>query len=83
METTLKRTTILLTEMEYKILRRLALKKRMSLAELVREAVLEFLEDEEDISEGLKALADEEGTITWEQYQGRRADKESQGGLSG
>jgi len=36
------------------------------------EDLLELLEDEEDIREGLKALADEEGTITWEQYQHQR-----------
>lgn len=35
----------------------------------------ETLEDEEDIREGLKALADEEGTITWEQYQRQRAER--------
>ena len=29
-------------------------------------------EDEEDMREGLKALADEEGTITWEQYKRER-----------
>jgi len=34
--------------------------------------LIELLEDEEDISEGLKALAAEEGTITWEQYQRKR-----------
>ena len=44
--------------------------------------LIELIEDEEDIREGLIALADEEGTITWEQYQCQRADKESQGGLS-
>ncbi len=36
--------------------------------------LLEILEDEEDVSEGLKALADEEGTVTWEQYQQRRKE---------
>ncbi len=36
------------------------------------EDLLELLEDEEDVQEGLKALADEEGTITWEQYQRKR-----------
>ncbi|MBA7610748.1 hypothetical protein ES703_17960 [subsurface metagenome] len=35
-------------------------------------------EDEEDIREGLKALVDEEGTITWEQYQHQRAEREPQ-----
>lgn len=38
-------------------------------------------EDEEDIREGLKALADEEGTITWEQYQQQRAEREPQSAL--
>ena len=32
-----------------------------------RRELLETLEDEEDIEEGIKALADEEGTVTWEQ----------------
>jgi len=41
--------------------------------------LIEFIEDEEDIREGLKALADGEDTITWEQYQRQRAEKESQG----
>lgn len=36
--------------------------------------LLEILEDEEDIHEGLKVLADEEGTITWEQYQHERKE---------
>ena len=34
----------------------------------------EILQDEEDIREGLKALADEKGTITWEQYQLKRKE---------
>ena len=29
---------------------------------------IEILEDEEDIREGLRALADEEGTLAWEDY---------------
>ena len=33
-----------------------------------QEYTLEILEDEEDIREGLKALADDEGTIAWEDY---------------
>jgi hypothetical protein len=36
------------------------------------EDLLEIVEDEEDIREGLKALADEKGTVTWEQYQRKR-----------
>ncbi len=72
MGTTLKRTTIFLTEEQRERLRRLAFEQRTSMAKLLRDAALEILEDAEDIREGLKALADEEGTITWEQYRRRR-----------
>ena len=72
MGTTLKRTTIFLTEEQRERLRRLAFEQRTSMAKLLRDAALEILEDEEDIREGLKALADEEGTITWEQYQRKK-----------
>ena len=72
MGTTLKRTTIFLTEEQHERLRRLAFEQRTSMAKLLRYAALELLEDEEDIKEGLKALADEEGTVTWEQYQRKR-----------
>ncbi|MDP2662484.1 MAG: hypothetical protein Q8R28_17330 [Dehalococcoidia bacterium] len=69
---TLRRTTIFLTEEQHERLRRLAFERRTSMAKLLRDAALEVLEDEEDIQEGLKALAEEEGTITWEAYQRRR-----------
>ena len=72
MGTTLKRTTIFLTEEQHERLRRLAFEQRTSMAKLLRDAALEILEDEEDIREGLKALADEEDTITWEQYKLKR-----------
>ncbi len=73
MGSTLKRTTIFLTEEQRERLRCLAFEQRTSMAKLLRDAALEILEDEEDIREGLKALAEEEGTITWEQYQRKRA----------
>ena len=38
-------------------------------------------EEEEDILEGLKALADKKGTITWEQYERQRVERESRGEL--
>ena len=72
MGTTLKRTTIFLTEEQRERLHRLAFEQRTSMAKLLRDAALEILEDEEDIREGLKSLADDEGTITWEQYQRKR-----------
>ncbi len=83
MGTTLKRTTIFLTEEQHERLRRLAFEQRTSMAKLLRDAALEILEDEEDTREGLKALADEEGTVTWEQYQRQRAEREPQSELSG
>jgi len=76
MATTLKRTTIFLTPEQHEKLRRLAFEQRTSMAELIREAVLEILEDEEDIREGLKALADEEGTVTWRQYHSQRQERQ-------
>ena len=83
MGTTLKRTTIFLTEEQHERLRCLAFEQRTSMAKLLRDAALEILEDEEDIREGLKALADEGGTITWEQYQRQRAEREPRSELSG
>ncbi len=84
MGTALKRTTIFLTEDQHERLRRLAFEQRTSMAKLLRDAALEILEDEEDIREGLKALAEEKGTITWEQYQQRRRGRSpSREGRSG
>lgn len=79
----LKRTTIFLTEDQHESLRQLAFKRRTSMAHLLREAAVEILEDEEDIREGLKALADDDGTITWEEYRRQRKEREPRGELSG
>lgn len=78
MGATLKRTTIFLTREQHERLRRLAFEQRTSMAKLLRDAALEILEDEEDLREGLKALHDEEGSISWDQYQQNR-----RGGQSG
>ncbi len=75
MGTATKRTTILLTEEQHERLRRLAFEQRTSMAKLLRDAAVEILEDEEDIREGLKALSDEEGSTTWEQYQKSRQER--------
>jgi predicted DNA-binding protein len=83
MGSTLKRTTIFLTEEQRERLRRLAFEQRTSMAKLLRDAALEILEDEEDIREGLEALADDENTITWEEYQRQRAEREPGSELSG
>jgi len=81
MATNLKRTTIFLTVEQHEGLRRLAFEQRTSMAKLLREAALEILEDEEDIQEGLKALSEEEGTLTWEQYRQRRKKREQRSEL--
>jgi hypothetical protein len=75
MGTTLKRTTIFLTAEQHERLRRLAFEQRTSMAKLLRDAALEILEDEEDIREGLKALHDEKGTMTWKQYRDDRQEQ--------
>ncbi len=74
MGTTLKRTTIFLTEEQHEKLRRLAFEQRTSMAKLVREAILEILEDEEDVREVLKARANgDEGSISLEELERLRA----------
>ena len=71
----LKRTTIFLTEEHHEELRRLAYEKRTSMANLIREAVLEMIEDEEDIREGMKALEEgREGSISLEEYKRLRSE---------
>ena len=75
MATNLKRTTIFLTEEQHERLRNLAFKQRTSMAKLIRDVTLEILEDEEDIREGLKALADKKGTVTWATYQRHRKER--------
>lgn len=72
MVTRLKRTTIFLTPEQHESLARVAFQRRTSMAKLLREAAMEILEDEEDIREGLKALDDEAGTVTWKEYQKSR-----------
>ena len=75
MGASLKRTTIFLTEDQIEKLRRLAFIRRTSMSQLIRDAAMEVIEDEEDIREGLRALADEQGTVTWADYQRRRKEK--------
>ena len=77
----LKRTTIFLTEEQHEKLRQLAFEQRTSMAKLLRDAALEILEDAQGVSWGLQALADEEGTVSWEQYQRQRKERELRGEL--
>jgi len=75
MRTESRKTTISLTSKQHESLKKLAAERGVSLSRLVREACLEMLEDEEDIKEGLKALADSEDTCTCEEYQKRRSKR--------
>ena len=72
MGTSLKRTTIFLTEDQLEKLRQLAFIRRTSMSSLIRDAAMEVIEDEEDIREGSRALADASGTVSWKDYQNRR-----------
>ena len=60
-----KRTTISLRNEEYEALRFIAFKRRKSIAATVRELIYECLEEEEDIRDGMKALAEEPDTMDW------------------
>jgi Arc/MetJ-type ribon-helix-helix transcriptional regulator len=63
----LKRTTIFLSERQHEELRKMAFEKRTSMANLIREAVLEMLEDEEDIRSIQEAeKAGKQEYIPWE-----------------
>ena len=71
----LKRTTIFLTEEHHEALRRIAFERRVSMANLIREAVLEIIEDDEDIREVMKAREEgDEGSISLEDYERLRAE---------
>jgi predicted DNA-binding protein len=63
----LKRTTIFLTEEHREVLRRIAFERRTSMANLIREAVLEIIEDDEDIRAVLKAREEGGEYITLEE----------------
>jgi len=65
----LKRTTIFLTEEHHEALRRLAFERRTSMANLIREAVLEIMEDEEDVREASKAREKGEGYVSLEEVE--------------
>jgi predicted DNA-binding protein len=76
-KTSLKRTTIFLTEEHHEALRRLAFERRTSMARLIREAVLEMIELNEDEKEAEKAAKEpEEGSININEYHKRRIERE-------
>jgi hypothetical protein len=62
-----KRTTISLRNEDYEALRFMAFKRKKSIAATVRDLIYERLEEEEDIRDGMKALA-EEDSMDWETF---------------
>jgi predicted DNA-binding protein len=67
----LKRTTIFLTGEHHEALRRIAFERHVSMANLIREAVLEIIEDDEDIREVTKTRQKGEKYITLEELEHR------------
>jgi len=74
MATTLRRTTVFLTSEQREGLRRIAFEQHISMARLLRDAAEHILEDEEDIRAGVRALSEEEGSVTWEDYTRSRGE---------
>ncbi len=72
----LKRTTIFLTEEHHEALRRIAFERKTSMANLIREAVLEIMEDDEDIREVMKTRdKGHKGYITLEEFDRRYRER--------
>jgi hypothetical protein len=63
-----KKLTLSIHPEEYDILRFVAFKRKTSVAGVARELIHELLEDEEDISDGLKALEDKADTMDWQTF---------------
>jgi hypothetical protein len=72
MGTSLKRTTIFLTEDQHEKLRQLAFEQRTSMAKLLRDAAIDIIEDEEDLRLGQKAFSEDNGSISWSDYKKQR-----------
>ncbi len=72
MKDILQRTTIFLTKDQHEGLRTLAFKRRKSMSQLIREAALEILEDEEDFKSALRIMDNDEGMISFDEYDAKR-----------
>jgi predicted DNA-binding protein len=72
MKDTLQRTTIFLTRNQHERLRILAFQRRKSMAQLIREAALEILEDEEDLKSALVIMDNDEELIPFDEYDNKR-----------
>jgi hypothetical protein len=73
----LKPTTILLTKEHHDVIRRIAKERKMTISNVIRGAVLDIIEDDEDIKEIMKARREEKKNyISLEDYHKARAEKE-------
>jgi predicted DNA-binding protein len=72
MKDILQRTTVFLTKDQHEKLRNLAFKRRKSMAQLIREATLEILEDEEDLKSALAIMNNDEEMILFDEYDNKR-----------
>jgi predicted DNA-binding protein len=72
MKDTLQRTTIFLTKEQHEGLRTLAFERRKSMSQLLREAVLEILEDAEDLGSAQKIMENNEELVSFEEYKSKR-----------
>jgi predicted DNA-binding protein len=72
MKDTLQRTTIFLTKNQHERLRILAFNRRKSMAQLIREAALEILEDEEDLKSALRIMDNNEELVSFDKYDKKR-----------
>jgi predicted DNA-binding protein len=72
MKDTLQRTTVFLTRDQHEKLRILAFERKKSMAQLIREATLEILEDEEDLKSALRIMDNDEEIISFDEYNNKR-----------
>lgn len=72
MKDTMQRTTIFLTKNQHEKLRLLAFQRRKSMAQLIREAALEILEDAEDLKSALTIMDNDEDMVAFEDYDNKR-----------
>ena len=63
-----KKVTLSLKPEDYEVLRFVAFKRKTSVAGVVREMIQEVLDDEEDIRDGLKVLAEKKDTMDWDTF---------------
>jgi hypothetical protein len=74
-----KQISFSLNENVYKELREMAAAGHTSILNIIRSVLIEFVEDTEDIREGLKSLESTAGTISFCEYKQKRAERERAG----